>query len=285
MVKAEEFHNITQYAERHHNPSCSCNMKPVNFQSHDASTVESCDEFLLLNKVGSKTDITGNSWAAMAKNHFLILAQKYHPDKNSNNNQELCHQAMTPLNKSYSEIIQAIASETPNPMKVTINGKIYRKINQCTVTCLHHESFSIYGYPDDANKWRNKIKEMWGRSPTAIKHKAKKIGQQFGNISDSIYISVFDNGTIHVQGIMATQYAEEVIDPLLTQWFKPSSSTIDRKRFSDLLKKAISHFQETTPPITAVTSGNNSANSKTTRTALTKSSESNNILGGTTKHI
>lgn len=239
------FIDITNYAKKYHDQSCPCKQEPESFQSHDPNQSQSSENFLLLHGVSQEFQQTSDQWVTIARNHFLILAQKYHPDKNPILPPEICHNAMTLLNLSYNDLIQRIRFEEHNIDEVIIDRKLYTKINHCTVTCRHLSSYSIYGFPDDANQWTTKIKQNWGSSPSPIKARnGKKLGQQFGNEKDSIYISVYDNGTIHVQGIMAIQYAEEVIIPFLTEWFKPKAVVADRKRFSDLLKKAIGLFKK-----------------------------------------
>ena len=251
-----EFHNIISYAERNHKPHCQCGFNPTDFQSHGyvnqtvvdkpTTTVSSehspsHKQFLLLHSLPDS--ISANDWRSTAKNHFLILAQKYHPDKNEAIYQEQCHTAMTHLNESYKEVLQKYHFQDNMHDVVMKDNKIYQKINHCTITCQHQTSFSIYGYPDDVNQWKTKFKQLWKCSPKPIKSKSKRIGHQFGNDTESLYINLFDNGTIHIQGIMALQYSEEFIGPLFQQWFKLSSTSTDRKRFSDLLKKSLALFR------------------------------------------
>ena len=85
----------------------------------------------------------------------MILAQKYHPDKNIPTLSETCHNVMTHLNKTYSDIIQKIRFDIHNSDEVIIDGKVFKKIYNCTLTCRHFNSYSIYGFPDDVNQWRN----------------------------------------------------------------------------------------------------------------------------------
>lgn len=239
------FHSIVKYAEKNHRPNCPCTLSPEDFQKHDAKQIPTPEEFLLLHKISLEICYTSDQWESIARNHFLILAQKYHPDKNPRISHEICHGIMTHLNKTYNDMIQKIRFEVLNNDEAVVDGKLYTKINCCTVTCRHLGSFSIYGFPDDVNQWRTKLKQKWGSTPTPIKSRGKKIGQQFGNEADSIYINVFDNGTIHIQGIMAIQYSEEIIIPLITGTeFRPRDEPVDRKRFSDLLKKAMSYFKK-----------------------------------------
>lgn len=253
-----DFHSIIQYAEKHHKSECPCNLHPEDFQSHSptqklepTSTVYHESFLLLGNLLTPQSPIhhrpTAEQWKSIVRNHFLILAHKYHPDKNSTENRDSCHTTMTQLNKSYNEVMQkAHFGEVDSEGNVVmLDGKLYKKVNSCTTTCQHQSSFSIYGYPDDVNQWKSKIKQVWGRNPTPLKSKTKKIGHQFGNENESIFINIFDNGTIHIQGIMALQYTEEVIIPLIHQVLKPSSpATTDKKRFSDLLKKSLALFKK-----------------------------------------
>ena len=253
------FNSIVEYAEKNHNKKCPCTLKPEDFQSHDPTQSPNPESFLLLQNIPSETLANADQWEKLVRQHFMILAQKYHPDKNIPTLSETCHNVMTHLNKTYSDIIQKFRFDIHNSNEVIIDGKVFKKINNCTVTCRHLNSYSIYGFPDDVNQWRIKIKQMWGNNSISMILKArssKKIGQQFGSENDSIYISVYDNGTIHVQGIMAIQYSEEIIIPLLTEWFKPKSEIVDKKRFSDLLKKAMGYFKQDStqkPPFQSTT--------------------------------
>ena len=102
---------------------------------------------------------------------------------------------------------------------------LFQKINNCTSTCQHRESFSIYGYPDHVSSWISKIKDLWGSPPSRLKGSSSH-SRQFGNKTESIFRTIYYNGTIHIQGIMAVQYSTEVIQPLLKTVFYRGYTTI-----------------------------------------------------------
>ena len=43
---------------------------------------------------------------------------------------------------------------------------------------------------------------------------------------------------------MAIQYSEEIIIPMLTGCFKPKSEIVDKKRFSEPLKRTMGYFKK-----------------------------------------
>lgn len=235
------YNSIEEYAEKQHKTMCPCTLKAVDFQNHNPETKDDNPiNFLLLHKIEAETAHTSEQWTTIVRNHFLILAQKYHPDKNPKTSQALCHEIMTKLNNSYHDMIHKTHGEDDNKKEIIDNGKIYRKINSCTVTCKHHDSFSVYGFPDDVIYWRTQLKQLFSVSPSPIKVNGKTSGQQFGFKTDSIYVSIYDNGTIFIQGIMATQYSEEVIIPLLPKL--PPRPLAQQNRFSKQLRSSMGLF-------------------------------------------
>lgn len=237
------YHDILKYVNSNHLPNCRCQAKATDFQKHVPTEQQSNSQILLLGEICLGEEKNSNEQKRIIKNHFILLAQKFHPDKNTQDNTPMCTEIMKLVNKAYIELMKDISEKELYPELVVADNKIFQKINNCTASCQHLESFSIYGYPDHVSSWIAKLKDIWGSSPIRLKG-ASSPGRQFGDKTQSIFITIYDNGTIHVQGIMALQYSTEVIQPLLKTWFKPNTEAVSTKRFSNQLKKALGHFKE-----------------------------------------
>lgn len=234
------FANISSYAGDNHSISCPYGMKPKQFQEHIPQAEQTDWEMLQLTeqKVNCKSQ---DEKRRIVRNHFVIQAQKFHPDKNKVSNTKACTECMQVLNCAYTKLCQDIAFSDCGSDVIIHKGKTFQRINNHTVTCKHLESFTTYGYPDNATAWITKFKQLWDCNPTQI---PKKSGCQFGDNSTSIYINIFDNGTVFVQGIMALQYAEEQIIHVIPTMTKLDHSQITTKKFSKPLKTNLAMFTD-----------------------------------------
>ena len=69
-------------------------------------------------------------------------------------------------------------------------------------------------------QWKSLIDQEWGISPKPLPYPQK--GIQYGDNKQSLYIIVYDVGTILVQGNMAIQYSMENMERLISSLRKPS---------------------------------------------------------------
>ena len=215
------FHDIGEFATKHHDNHLhctqgACDVSYQTFQSHVPNAATMSNYKMLLLEKSNLVSLSPTQQRAMVKSHFMVLAQKFHPDKNNKANKTQCTDIMITINKAYNDLLQEITMNESISREVVREGYIYDKINECTVTCQHHDSYAIYGYVDHISTWTTKLKEMWGESPKTLpkgSHKESP-GKQFGNKNKSLYISIYHNGTIFIQGCMALQYATEMIQPM-----------------------------------------------------------------------
>lgn len=104
--------------------------------------------------------------------------------------------------------------------QVKKSNKISSYITKEIITCQHVESFAIYSHPQANNIWEQLIKTELQTSglnilTTGVKINSgtmSQIGTQYGSQQNSIYITVYDTGTVNIQGLMAVQFALENAD-------------------------------------------------------------------------
>ena len=244
------FNSIEAYTDRVHKGHLhyekeQCSATTHTFEAHVPKEEMTKEEVLLVADSLMAT-MDYNQKKALVKNHFIILAQKFHPDKNHKDLKEECTKVMGIVNKAFNDIMQEMSMNESKAEEVIRDEKIYRKVNDYTVTCQHYESFSIYGIPDHIHQWTTKLKGIFGANPRALPKKEGKesVGKQFGSRSQSLYVTMFNNGTIFIQGCMALQYAIETIQPMILHWFPSicSTETGEFSKFSEQLKKSLAHF-------------------------------------------
>ena len=244
MPSTPTYCDISSYISKHHSEkTCPCNLSADKFMQHTVVLEDIGNEisqrssiFLLLETVSQ----TSKLFLQVARNHFLLLAQRYHPDKNDPSIQDTCTKIMSALNKAYSDVQTKAETDitTNNKLQKTVGGKIFTYIGNELITCQHLDSFAIYGHPEYVKSWINTFTKEWEQSPTKL---SKQKGVQYGDTKNSLYIIVYENGTILIQGIMAMHYSIENIDRLVKivekkQSLKPSAR-------SNAFKEAVKHFK------------------------------------------
>ena len=75
-----------------------------------------------------------NQKKALVKNHFSILAQKFHPDKNHTDLKEECTKVMGIVNRAFNDIMQEMSMNESKAEEVIRDEKIFRNLNDYTVT-------------------------------------------------------------------------------------------------------------------------------------------------------
>lgn len=258
------FSNIVRYAEDHHQEGCPCGLDPQDFQEasppshydkHQSSLLNT--NILLFSKqclITLKAHIDAHSFI---KTHFVILAQKFHPDKNRKDLAERCTAEMQLINNAYSNLMQDKCFLENSGDKVVQNEKIYTKENEYTVTCQHTDSFSVYGYCDHSGSWITKLTNLWGVKPKSVNIRGStKNTVQYGDDRESLYITVYENGTIHVQGIMALEFSIDKLPRLLSEVLREKITT-QANRFSNPLKKSLKLFKLDSPAESLMLNGSN----------------------------
>ena len=76
----------------------------------------------------------------LLKSHFLILALKFHPDKNKPTLNKQCTELMQVVNQSY----YCLLNKTVNPNIVISEGRLYSLLNPNNISCAFTDSYSIF---------------------------------------------------------------------------------------------------------------------------------------------
>ena len=150
---------------------------------------------------------------------------------------------MSQLNKSYMSLLARVFESQQHQNQVKENGKVYRYVTREIITCQHAESFAIYAHPEYVTDWKTVLSADWQCMPKQLTKSAK--GVQFGKPAKSLYIIVYDSGTVHIQGIMALQYAAENIDILLSKILVDKQ--VNARRRSNAFKAAMKVFGNSQP--------------------------------------
>ena len=136
--------------------------------------------------------------------HYTILASKFHPDKNDSSDRDSCTAAMKVLNRAYFDLRVSIG--LPNEADGTISkrqsDKLYTLLDNETISCLHSNSFVIYGHPCYVDTWKTVIQA----SNEFKENRQVANGYMFGNRDDGVFLTVFDTGSVFAQGVMSCHF-------------------------------------------------------------------------------
>lgn len=238
----EEFCNIKRYAEDNHPRECPCGLSPNDFQEAippNPIDVDDKSSEVMLFKSSHEPRKSHHDALRFIRSHFKILAQKYHPDKNETNLGERCTDIMTTINKAFYKLVHELCFSGVTPDKVVHGEDIFTKINEYTVTCQHLNSFAVYGWKEHVKSWVEKLQIALGVKAKKPESRSKNL--QFGSDTDSLYITVYENGTVFVQGIMAIQFSVSRLPGLLEEVLKEKVFPV-QKFFSTKQKAALKHF-------------------------------------------
>ena len=213
MGDSNEFNSIENAFHSIHIQECPCQLSLKEFNSHIPTEQDDENKTLLINSsILSSLDRT-----KYVKSHFLILALKFHPDKNDAEKNSTCTDLMHLINKSFFKVYNETKFPSDNEKTVAEQGNIYTYIDMNNISCTFNDCFSIYSQPALTHIWRKELKKHL----QLPEHKlAQNKGFQYGNNDHSVYVTVFNNGTIHCQGIMALYFgtnilAKDVIDSVI----------------------------------------------------------------------
>ena len=108
----------------------------------------------------------------------------------------------------------------------------------------HTDSLCIYGLPDYVQTWNKVMAKHKDFKDKRSKYKDQ--GMLYGNSKDKAYVTVYDTGTIHVQGAMGLHYVLTV----MIQQIYPSVMDAFKGQVNDTLsripihKRALNMFQD-----------------------------------------
>ena len=229
--------DITSQYNSYHNSSCPCGKNVNDFMDgycpKDFHT-DSVEDILLVSNI----PLSHKDYLLIVKKHFLILAQRYHPDKNSAELNEICNKTMSTLNQAYCTVEAKYHKQQRDKTTAVKDGKVYSYPAKEVITCQHYMSFAVYCHPDYLNNWRALIEEEWG---TVTKTTDKSV--QYGDSNKSLYITVYSNGTVFVQGNLAISYSLENMWRLILKLKTPQNMKANKR--SQAFKEAIKLFGDT----------------------------------------
>ena len=237
-----QFHNIDDYVKDHNVLSCPCKASPKQFLEHIPMKDQSVKAALMLDQI----DDSALS-EQIIRGHFKILAQKFDPDRNDPSKKEKCTTIMRLLNTCYINIqatLVSVQSDASGKARmIIVDDKVYTLLDEFSISCQHKTSFSIYTHPDHIQLWKEAIDNTSEFPPS---HKlANGSGIQFGKKQDSIFISLFNTGSILIQGLMATLYGMEKLNSVQAGVSaKTRGTTPSPLKRSDHFVKALEHFPE-----------------------------------------
>ena len=172
MIEPKTFYDVSSYAQKLHPPhSCPCQLTHEYFNNHvfDINKNEICVDTILALESTLKTS---ENYTKVARKHFLILAQKFHPDKNETGNTEICSKIMSILNKAYLSS-HTQAKPDLNILQKVVRGKVFTYMQNELITCQHQECYAIYGHPAYFNKWVQTFTMDWKQKPTKLTKQQK----------------------------------------------------------------------------------------------------------------
>ena len=120
MTKEKIFCNVKRFAENHHASGCPCGLSTNDFQEAlppSAFMVDNASTnygILMFNTPPTKQP----EYLKFIRSHFIILAQKFHPDKNEKSLSSECTDIMMRINNAYSCVMQELcfSSQTKSSM-------------------------------------------------------------------------------------------------------------------------------------------------------------------------
>lgn len=247
-----QLRDITTYFNRVHPSSCPCNLSVDKFMSnyhYESKKYDSMHtkEILLVTNIPDDHE----DYLMLTKRHFLILSQRYHPDKNTPDHVMTCQITMTTLNQALCAIEENHHKKGDDKSVVVQDGKIYTYRSKEIITCQHYQCVAAYCHPGYEEDWIHLLQHEWSTEPTAIQQ-----GVQFGNNQQSLYITVFNTGTVFVQGNLAISYSLENMARLIS--LLPKEKKLDSRKRLSALKNAMKLFpipvyHSTEPVIPALT--------------------------------
>ena len=253
------YNDITPNFQRIHNDKCKCKKNLNDFLSHVPShdighhlqsqdqQMKTAAQNLLLcdsanNHNNCKSDMNN---ATQIKTHFLTLALRFHPDKNDQTLIDKCNTIMQVLNDSYIILISNATHLTPNKNVAYKNGHRYTKVSSDTVTCEFVSEFSVYSNKALEKLWLHELASHFPYKPTKLKNNR---GSLFGNTKQSLHISVFHNGTVLCQGVMALTFGIDIVQttilPIILKRTIDENIKLNSSSRSDKLKTALKLFEQ-----------------------------------------
>ena len=218
-----DFNDITKNFQQTHNinAKCRCKKKLTDFLCHiptqdtghnlltHAQQVKIATQNLLFDSADN--DNTPKS-EAQIKAHFLILALRFHPDKNDQKLEEQCKAIMQILNESYMLLIEDTTRTTSNVDIAYRDGHRYTKSSPNVVACEFASEFSIYSNKPLEKLWLQELETYFSKKPATLKNNK---GSMFGDPKNSLHVSVFHNGTVLCQGVMALTFGIDTIQTIM----------------------------------------------------------------------
>ena len=204
--------------------------EPIDFHQ------EKAEEILLVSTIPS----SHVNYLQIVRKHFLILAQRYHPDKNDTEHSDVCNSTMSTLNQAFCAVEAKYHNGQKDKTTAVKDGKVFNYPAKEIITCQHHESFAIYGHPEYLEGWKALIEKEWG-VPGIAKNADRTV--QYGNSRQSLFITIYPNGTIFIQGNLAVSYSLENVWRLISMLRTPTNMKANKR--SSAFKEAIKLFPNT----------------------------------------
>ena len=230
--------SLNRIFEREHSTNCICRCDVNTFLNHLPSVNPQPDahSILLLDKIEDRQSINHET----IRNHFIILASKFHPDKHDIESQTQCTVEMQLLNSAYSTLITDLRHNCGN--SVIADKQSYTFINENNISCIFDSTFSIYSHKALVPIW-TKLLASHFKTQTP-KHLAD--GIQFTDTTKTVYVTVFNNGTIFCQGSTGLLFglqslATDIVDKVVAQSVHitciPKNSSAKLRQSRKLFKK------------------------------------------------
>ena len=232
------FRDITEVFQAIHSTKTKCCKATMKaFKDHVPASAQKPEEMLLVTEYSLSTPAIQGKYADILRKHFDILAQKFMPDEpsgghNQNNTdksgQELttaCYDIMGMLNKAYTKLTHALPASDGRDATIRISpeGKLVTKVTDNIVTCQHSDNFAIYGPREQVEIWTKVLKEC--EYFEGSHRLTNNPGVQFGSAKNRLYVTLYDNGTVHAQGIMGLWFGIHRLGIQLEQVIKETPST------------------------------------------------------------
>ena len=257
-----------------HPEKCPCSLSMEDFEQHDPCSTDPSNEnnsastLLITGKV-----LTSDNKIRLIKAHFKLLALKFHPDRNPLSDVDLCTRQMQAINNAYYKLLHEAEFESENPSVIVQNGRVYTLLDPNNISCTFTDSFCIYSQPGLTNSWKEVLENKIGSSPTVLKPNK---GVQFGKPGQSLYVTVYNNGTIHCQGAMGLTFGTSVLSTTIMEYIidktKSLSIKCNKANWSHKFREYIQLFDKSMIAIT---------NGKACPDDITKGSNNNDGMSST----
>lgn len=238
-----EFQDISDYFSKLHPVKCLCMKSVRDFQSFDpmeielkCSDIKSCLNILLLGDISRECE----KLTDCVKAHFMLLATKYHLDKNKSEVSDKCTLAMAKINSAYHGVMGSLDRNIQNG-EVIEEGDLISLIDNQNISALHVTSHTLYSQPALVNEWVRVIGDDLVSEPSVLRSKK---GVQLGIEDKSVIVNVYDNGTILSSGTMGMYYGIAMIERQLLSKVKMNTSQIEcpTRNRSTKFKQYIKYF-------------------------------------------